>query len=263
MKKQFYFLRISSLLLISLLQNVVSAQSNAWLSEERKEEIKNFIQSTDSLVDYGEYEKALLRFQEFFDLDCNEKTDAEKNYKRAYLSHWGVNLVDKYAPALLPFISLRDEFVLGFRQGNKYQWIFTYIVSMNKILEQEDQSFLLFEEIEGENRMKAMVLWPLIKHSAIEFERYDLLEKYDFDVETEYDYASYLHKMLLTIAPGDSIIKEDLNESFKEDILKFLRVGLILKDTLGVKEVLQRASKEFGPLEFDITIDSIPFIEID
>lgn len=121
----------------------------------------------------------------------------------------------------------------------------------------------MLEEMDRENKMKAMVSWPLLKESAVEFKRYDLLEKYDYDVVTEFDQLMYLNRAFELIGAKDSIADAVHNQIISEKITELLQVGLALKDTSGVIEVQEKARKKFGPLKFDTPIDSIPFIEID
>jgi hypothetical protein len=223
---------------------------------------RKIIMETTFLVDNGKYQEALTIYLDFFDVSFDQKPTPEIQLKKMYLDKWGRELSAKYNTALMAFMEYRDEKILEFRNGIGYDWAFEWLLEMNKILDQEEQSIWLFEELRNKNKVRGMFLFRYIKPVAIRQQRYDLLAEYGYDPETEFQMATFLYQMPdLPPEKKDSLglntAKKDL---FVDKILEIMHLGLILEDTSGVLLIREKARAMVTDSLFYLPLDSLPEI---
>lgn len=244
--------------------NPLFAQNRFMLSDSAQAAIDSFIHETKFIAENGDREEALKRYEEFFNFSFDQKPSAELIYKTIFLNSWGGRLALGYTPALLAFISYRDEKINEFRQGIGYDWAFNAILKMNRILEQEEQSIWLFKELAEKNRVRAVFTYQRIKPIAIRLKRYDILEEYGYDVESEYAMKAFTYNLVHIDSVGDSI-SEDIfdKEYFANEVLEVMQLGLYLGDTAAVLSIREKAKSVVDDSLFFVPIDSLPALELD
>jgi len=192
------------------------------------------------LVDQGEYAKALEQHI-WYHHHILEEDPSQLGVRLSFaLSYWK-RLGEVYPPALEALIEIRDQKELLCRQNNFSDIsIYDDVIAINEKLDSNSRSLSLFEKLEEVAPELAAESWNLIDEVAINEQRYDLIERYGYDIEEKFErqISQFNTKKSLYSDPevGETVRRS--SESFLVDqALRLISVALKIRDIETAKKI--------------------------
>jgi hypothetical protein len=207
-------------------------------------DMQKYLSDTNDMVTRGEYEEALKRYVWFHNHSV-EQDQAMYGVRLSFaLSSWK-SLGEKYPPATEALVQMRDQKTKRVLAKPGDFALFHDVVSLNRTLEQDDQSLQDFEALRGSAPEFAKKCWPIIKDVALAAKRFDLAREYLENPLAEYARIHGMYLMSISFADkvsGDREVFAKMNEDrFVAQCLELIEVAIALDDEASAREIQAKA----------------------
>ncbi len=213
-------------------------------TEEELKSWSNFNKITQALIKEKKYEEALKRYQWFFD-HILEYRKGYYGVRGSYTLKGWFELGLVYPPAMAAMVKTRDDKVAFLKSDRALPPSLIYlpdntrenveivhdVISLNKKLNDTEESAKLIEYLDKNNPSLVESSWPFVVDMLLKEYKYDLVRKYDKNLETGFGY--FLDRL-----------KMDLDFSTRKSDSAEFRLGMIINE---MREYQKRAEIQGKP----------------
>jgi len=209
------------------------------------EDMQFYLQKTRELAQEGEYQEALRRFIWFHE-HALEYEPAMCGVRLSFaLMYWN-ELGEVYPPADSALIEIRDKAVCQIESGQGDSALFNDVVALNRTLEEESETVLLFRKLSENQQDLARQCWAAAEEAVMNAEQYDLAAEYVSDPVEEFEKAKARYDLNATLynrlGTGSNDFRRCNEDVLVEESLRLIKLSLALGDRDTAIEIMNRAS---------------------
>jgi len=149
------------------------------------QDMQQYMQDTDDLINMEEYEEALERTIWFHNHALEHDKSMNGVRSSFALSDWH-DFGKKYPPALEALKKTRDDKTQSLLTGRGNPELFSDVLSINRTLSEKNKSIELFRNLDEKQPKLAKSSWVFAKDLIIKSKDYDLVNKYIGNLRVEY-----------------------------------------------------------------------------
>ena len=207
------------------------------------EDMSNFFKDTINLAQEEKSQEALKRFIWLYN-HALEHDPAFYGVRLSYLLEYWKGLADKYPPALKALQDVRDKETELLKNGKGTYETFNEVVSINRVLEEEEKSVELFVFIDNKDPELAKRCWKYIDSRIIAAKKIDLVRKYEPDLMKKFKEIVFTYKS--NVLRYETFEHRDAFKKFNEDDFVCESLNLIsaieaIKDKIAAEEIRKKA----------------------
>jgi hypothetical protein len=207
------------------------------------EDMSKYLMDTEKLAQDGKNEEALTRFIWLYD-HALEHESAFNGVRLSYLLSYWKALADKYPPALKALQDVRDKETELIKRGKGTYETFNEVVSINRVLMEDDKSIELFVFIDEKYPPLATRCWDYIANKIISVKKFDLVKKYLPDPMKKFKEIVLSYKIsVLSCEIGKHVeVSKKINEDrFVHETLNLIIATEAIKDKKAAEEIRKKA----------------------
>ena len=220
-------------LLISTILIMFAAGCNA-------ENMLDYMDKTDELIQKGEFEEALERTIWFHNHSLEKQKSISSVRLSFALSDW-YEFGKKYPPAMSALINIRNDKEKMMLTEKATCELLDDVSSINIVLSEDNKTIHLFKNIQSHNPFLAKECWYIVKDIVIKQKDDDLLTKYSINVLSEYYSAEESLKYIMDRYKNDSEFIEMNKNIFVEKTLELIDLSLSLNDKETASLISEKA----------------------
>ncbi len=212
------------------------------------EDMMKYLKDTEKLAQDGKNEEALTRFIWLYD-HALEHDPAFYGVRLSYLLADWKALADKYPPALKALQDVRDRETELLKNGKGIYETFYEVVSINRVLLEEEKSIELFVFIDNKDPELAKRCWNYIASKMIAAKKIDLIRKYEPDLMKKFKEIVFTYKS--NVLRCETFENRDVFKKFNEN--DFVNETLELIST--TEAIDKKMAEEIRKKAFEILPD--------
>ncbi len=207
--------------------------------DTQEEGIQDF-HELESLAEAGKYEEALKKHIWFH--EASKKMPGMGGVRLSYALDLWLKLSEKYNPAMEALVDLRDCNKKVLLNGNGSFENFHDLSAINHVLEDNEGTLLVFNEIHNHYPKQAHNYYHVIENLLVEAQAYDVCASYIGDPIEKFSHLKHLHEMnvkILTKNPemDDDEFREYTESSYVNGVCQLIEIMVALGKADQAKEV--------------------------
>jgi tetratricopeptide (TPR) repeat protein len=208
-------------------------------------DMQTYLRDTNALVERGDYPAALERYIWFHNHALDHEPAGMYGVRLSFaLSSWK-SLGDVYPPALEALVAMRDTKTRTVLEKPGDFGLFHDVVSLNRTLEQDDQSIQLFEAVQSTAPEYAEKCWQVVKDAVIAAKRFDIAREYLRNPLKEFDRIHGMYILTTSLSDKIGMEREEFakynNDHFVEQCLQLIETAIAIDDLESAKAIQAKA----------------------